>query len=317
MDTAEKYLDLHHAIFKSNIKGDTSAGEPRSTVKIKDGKITEIRVHQHSLKIYQSHFEKLPICWKRMWHTQLLRDVSEETTESQMRGLYFESQCIGKTAYGYVNELPRLLNGKKSVHNIRIDEQIFNFKSIMKEDRYGIILVDDGFGNFKNCQIKNKKKLDIEDFEGMDIYLEGTADIISSIDFDKYQYEKACIDLKLTMDRNNTFGPYGWGEPSKLDHIQAYVYSYLFDMPFFYWVFDYNSRDRGEKIIPVNTDINHPDNARANEARIRFKETKQIIRSFCADILYNEAMDWPTNPKYSRCKNCPVVCPDRKTVEEV
>lgn len=317
MSKVEEFIEICKAISKN--KKIIHHHNATPSIIIQDGRIVELSVHQHALKLYQYRGEKNPLCWKRMWHETIYKDVESITTDSMLKGLFFESLCIGKTAHGAVTDLPRKIrDGSKTIDQIRIEEQAFLFKSLIAKEKYGIILVPDGFGGFKNVQISHKKKVEIENLEGFNVFLRGTADIISPVKFDKYDYKNAAIDLKLTKDRDSDYGDYCWGAPDRMDHMQAFVYSFLFDMPFFYWIFDYKPSDRGQKVIPVNTNVFHPERKKSNEAKLRLNEMHEAIRSYTYAVIENEANGWPTNPAYSRCKLCQVPdCPDREDIQEV
>lgn len=284
-------------------------------VTIVDNRITEIFIHQSLIKRLQYKGEKINQCWKKVWHTELLCDYNNPMTKSMTFGVFFETLCIGKSNSDPIYDLKRKRNGDKTIDQVRIEEQAYLFKNTL--DKYGIILIPDGQGSYRNVQVSQKIKHEMEGYEDIDIYVEGVADIISPVSYGKYNYDTAVIDLKLTLNRESNYGYYCWGTPEYMDHIQAFIYSYIFKMPFLYWVFDYNSRDRGEKIIPINTNIEHKDRGKAMEARIRFKDMMQAIRSTAADILTYHTMGWPIVPKYERCKPCPIFnCEEREEIQE-
>jgi len=276
-----------------------------------NGDIKRINVSQSLMSRIVYKGEKTDACWRKLYHTELIRDIDTLATKSQGYGNYFETKCIGKGAYETMDELPLLKNGKKSVDHQRIDEQVFLFHHLAKER--GIILMDD----LSNVQVRNSQRYDMEGFESIEVFVEGTADIISPLSYEDYNFDVANIDLKLSLDRFTTRGYYTWGNLEWMDHTQAYMYAFLFNMPFLYWVFDYKSSDRGERMILVNTDIEHKDHKKANEARIRFKELHEGIRTTCAAIYDQHIRGYETNPEYNRCKNCPILdCKDRVKIEE-
>lgn len=291
---------------------------------IVDGDIEKIFVSQSLIRKLVYKGDKVEQCWLKIWHTEILRDMDTPQTKSMTYGRYFETECIGGTAYDEPIEMPKSKrDGSKLIDEVRIDEQIFLFKNSL--DKYSFILNEQADGTVKNAQIRESKKIDLEGFEGIDIYLEGTADFLSPIAFEKYVHDTAVIDLKLTLDRFAVHGYYTWGNLEHMDHIQGTVYHVLFGMPFFYWVFDYNSKDRGERLIPVITDVEHPEKEKAIEARLRLKQMYQSIRFVCSDIISYfmnpDATDpqgqpfW-IKPEYHRCKNCPVNCDVKETIQE-
>lgn len=103
-----------------------------------------------------------------------------------------------------------------------------------------------------------------------------------------------------------------------MDFIQVFIYGFLLELPFFYLVFDYKPKDRGYKLISVNTNLEHPDPQRRQEAMMRFNEMIEVIRKTILLILKHEEMGWYTNPSRANCKNCPVInCPDKDKNQEI
>jgi len=307
-------------LYQSIISSEPLIRSPTSRppkIKIVDGEIKELRISQTLIKKILYKGDKIEdVCWRKIYHVDLIGDYAQIVTESMKNGIFFETICLGKSNNDEsITDLPRKRNGEKKVDQIRIEEQAFLFKQKLIE--YGMMLVP-GTDEYKNVQVHGCVKHEMAGFGDIDVFIEGTADMITPIEYQLYKYDAAVGDLKLTIDRNSTYGYYSWGKPEHMDHIQAFVYSYLFNLPFFYWVFDYNSKDRGEKIIFVNTNTEHPDTLKANEARIRFKEMFQSIRTVAAEIITAYAKNWPTSPEYNRCKSCPVLnCKDRTKVEEI
>jgi hypothetical protein len=276
--------------------------------------IKTIIVSQTLLKAHSFKGEKNDLCWKRFYHEDLIHSHQKKITLPMLYGLYFEQQCIGRSRYDDKTELPRKQNGQKTIDHIRIDEQVFLFKSKINE--YGILL-DPIDGGYRNVQVQARRKLKLAGFEGIDIFLEGVADIVTPLEYENYNWPMAICDIKLTKDRFGGWGRNSWEYPDNRDHIQAIVYSKLFNLPFFYWVFDYKSTDRGEVIYPVNTNVEHSDFRKANEAKLRIIEMNERIRSYCADIITNNNI-WPVNPRYEICKMCSVLeCKSRNTIKEI
>ena len=219
-----KYIDLVNDIIidkpKVEIPPEKEQKKPR--VIIVDGKITEIHVTQSLITKLYFKGEKSDRCWKQMYHLELIRDMNGITTDPMLYGTYFETGGIGSGAYGELSELPLLKNGQKSVANQRIDEQIFLFKSLY--EKRGIILLDDR----SNTQVHKLDPWNLMDSMISKIFLEGTADIVSPIEYENYVYDMCVIDLNLTWDRFGEQGYRTWGNLANMDHIQAYTYAFLF-----------------------------------------------------------------------------------------
>lgn len=120
----------------------------------------------------------------------------------------------------------------------------------------------------------------------------------------------AVIDLKLTKDLDNTyqdkFTPWfsaPWGDLSKMDKTQAYLYSYLWNLPFMYLVFDYKAEDAGWKPFPVQTLATHPD---SQEAKTRHLELMRNVRFVLDRIIEWDSSGYRIEPS-DACKKCPVL----------
>ena len=235
-----------------------------------------------------------------------------------LSGQYAETGWIGSGVRGEkVTDLPRKKNGTKTIDHERIDEQIMIFDEVCK--KYGIIIQkENDNGRKKNVQIPDL--VEIKNIGGYDfpIFMSMTYDIISPISYGEVDLPAAIIDLKLTKNRDSTFPPYCWGSPEHMDHIQAFVYSFYSHLPFFYLIFDYKANDRGHKILPVNTNMNHPRKQKAAEARLRMDQMMTTIKGVLADITHYQELGWHTEPSYLNCKNCPILnCVDRGKNQEV
>lgn len=288
----------------------------------KDGKIIELELSSSIIKQFTFKTESIELCPLKEYHNTILKDLREPTTLSQQKGLFFETLCLGISAGdNKMTDLPRKPNGEKTVAQERIEEQVVMFERFCDEHNV-IVIPKDTKTNKKNIQIKQKVEWDTPNlpiFDGVKIIIKMEADLISPIKLSNmYDYDVACIDLKLTKDRDSTFSRFGWGNPDNIDHIQAYIYSWMLEMPFTYLIFDYKPNDRGWKFLPVNMNTKHSDANKANDAKIKLKEMHQSIRQTAQSILNYDNMEWHTEPDYDRCKNCPVYyCKDKETIKEL
>lgn len=292
---------------------------PTPSIQVReDGSIARISVSQSLISKFYYKGEARDYCPMKLYHTKILKDVDDPPTESMEKGNFFETKCIGSSVYGKTESLPLGKKGQKSLDQQRIEEQVLNFKLVCEQ--YGIIINQtEQLGMPKNVQKHFSVPVEIDQFaqEGIKTVINLTADILSPISYGQVDYPVAIIDLKLTIDRNSKYGDYCWGAPEYMDHIQAYVYGFILGFPFFYLVFDYNAKDRGYKIIPVNTNLQHPNPEKREEAMRRYKETVEIIRNTIQRIIDHHHHGWYTNPNRNNCKNCPLVCADRDKNQEI
>lgn len=293
---------------------------PKPSIEIReDGSVSKISVSQSLISKFFFKGELRDYCPMKVYHTRILKDVEEIPSEAMINGNFFETLCLGSSAYGKTLSIPAGRGGKKSITQERLEEQALNFKLVCEQ--HGIIINQtDSPGAPKNVQKSFSVNVEIDQFEEqeMGIAINLVTDILSPISFGQVDYPMAVIDLKLTWDRNSTYGEYCWGAPEYMDHIQAYLYGFILSFPFFYLVFDYNSKDRGFKIVPVNTNLQHPDPSKREEAMRRYRETIEIIKKTVQIILNHHHHGWYTNPNRNNCKNCPMVdCIDRNKNQEV
>ena len=174
------------------------------------------------------------ICWKKLYHEYVLHDIDIPPTEAMLKGLYFETKCIGAGAHGQaVYHLPRkavseaqkrrakVLNqevlGEKKIDHIRIDMQVERFKE--EVGKYFINIIQG-----VNTQVTIRKWWDKE----REIMLVGTMDIFpTTMTLEDGETILCGIDLKLTQDINSTFGEYCWGAMQYMDVTQLLMYHYL------------------------------------------------------------------------------------------
>mgnify|MGYP006971737717 CR=1 FL=1 len=285
------------------------------------GKITELYVSKSLAKQLQYQGNPKPICPYKIYHMELLRDITVSPSDPMVKGLYFESKTIGMSAGGGgTYDLPRhRTTGDKLVDHVRIDNAVDRFFEVSKE--LGMII------DPKYTQVHNRLKwIDETRNWDIDIFMEGTSDIFSPIHTPNYQFDVINIDLKLTKDRDSTFPPFGWGDTSNIDFFEAMIYRVLFELPFMYLIFDYRKDNPGYKDIPVVTDVNDSDPQRALKASNRMRDLWQTIRWIAGSIQMWEAEGWKKDPSFHEflgkpvtpCKDCPIYdCEERSKTEPV
>ena len=284
------------------------------------GRITALRISKSLVRQLIYRGEPYPVCPCKIYHTALLKDIQIPPSDSMIKGLYFESKCLGLSADGSATiDLPRhKKTGAKLADHDRIDQAVERFFQVTKE--YGMIVEKD------QTQVYHKRRW-IDQHHNWDIpvYLDGTLDFISPISTPGYSFETATIDLKLTKDKevcdsfsNGLFHATPWGNMEMADFTEAMIYRLIFGKPFVYLVFDYKRENPGFKDIPIITDINDPDPQKAAKAGIRMADLQNTIRWVINAILGWESMGWAMTPIAKVCATCPISdCKKRNENSEV
>lgn len=293
---------------------------PKIKVSAVTGKISQLRISKSLIRQLIYKGEPYPVCPYNVYHTLLLKDIALPESESMLKGLYFESKCIGSGAGGrVVDDLPRhKKTGAKLSDHERIDQAIQRFFLVV--NAYGMI-VDPQY-----TQIYRKRLW--KDPSGgypVPVFLDGTLDFISPITTSRYSFDVATIDLKLTRDRtasefiiSGLYHPTPWGTPQYMDFTEAMLYRVLFELPFIYLVFDYKKDDPGFRDLPITTDIHHKDPAKAAIARQRMNQLYFTLRWVADSVFRWEHQRWPMEPNTLVCSKCPVSdCPKRMEKTEV
>lgn len=161
-------------------------------------------------------FEKTDTCPKR-WYDQWVEKLfTQESTEPQNNGNYFEYLCIGKNAKGNtVTEIPKTKSGEVTALEKRMEIQAKRFKDFF----------DPTHKDYLGYQILDTQLLLSGKINGINV--EGTADIhaVTKLTVDR----PVIIDIKTSEDIYSTRSEYGWGNPiNDLDLIQQSLYSELY-----------------------------------------------------------------------------------------
>lgn len=307
---------------KTTVKENVSIDKPIQKIDISTvtGKITGIRVSKSLIRQLIYKGEPYPVCPYKVYHTTLLRDVVSPPSDSMIKGLYFESKCLGACADGSATiDLPRhKKTGAKLADHDRIDQAVERFFRV-KQD-YALIVEPN------KTQLYHKRRwVDPDHKWNIPVYLDGTLDFISPITTPVYSFELATIDLKLTKDKdvcdsfsNGLFHATPWGNMEGADFTEAMMYRLIFGKPFVYLVFDYKRDNAGFKDIPIITDINDPDPLKAAKASIRMAELQHTLRCVIDTILQWESLGWPMIPIAKVCATCPILdCQKRNESNEV
>lgn len=277
---------------------------------------------------YQSQDGELYYC-PLMYKEVTLEKKYDIQTESMKKGVFFESLWIGDTRDGnLILDLPRkklkkkerlenevaISEGRKPPHKgdkmidqIRIERQVEVAKTVSKN--MGMRIETEGPN--KNVQIYKKIPFGMYEDELGEVWLEGTADIYDTpIQLGEVYYDRAVVDAKLTGNIHSERKPYCWGIPKEMPHYQGSMYSKIFGLKFVYLVFDYKPVPEW-KPIPFSYTAG------------REHELHEVIRKVASRIRYHQRYGWDVEPKYGRCKVCPLnftkggPCQKAQIIEEV
>ncbi len=284
------------------------------------GKITAIRVSKSLLRQLIYKGEPSPVCPCKVYHTLLLRDIQSPPSESMIKGLYFETKCLGTSADGNTTiDLPRhKRTGARLAEHDRIDQAVERFFQV-KHD-FGLIVEK------TNTQVYHRRRwVDSGESWNVPVFIDGTLDLVSPISTPGYSFKSATIDLKLTKDRDNVesytnglFHAMPWGNMEMADFSEAMMYRLIFGKPFVYLVFDYKRDNQGFRDIPIITDVNDPDPVKAAKATFRMQDLARTIRWVVNAILEWEHLRWPMVAIPKVCSTCPILdCPKRNESSEV
>lgn len=255
----------------------------------------QIIISQSLIKEMIVQGNEVNVCPLLLWKTMISKELRQDPTDPMRKGSFFEYIALGGGAPGTeeVTTLPLVRGDKKSADQIRIEAQATVFLNAI--NRYEV--------NIEKTQVVFEKEWDNASniwADQYEILIKGVADFqspIKAIGIDSNNqriplfYDDAIHDLKLTADVNNTFGPYAWGVPYAMDHIQAAIYNYLTDLPFFYWVFDYKPKPE-YKIIQKKVDSTTK------------MEMHESIRKVVEKIVMFEENEWDAVPYFNLCSNC-------------
>ena len=261
--------------------------------------LTQIDLSTSVISRFIHNGEKLDYCPKKNYETVITKKYWQPPTEKMLEGLFLEQALIGRSnSDDVVDDLPRdKRNGNKKTAQIRLEKHIADWDNI--KEQHGIIVTD------TNVQVKHKLKWENDYFDN--VYIGGTADLISPFKGDVWwhdkfisvDYEMAIIDIKKTDNLINTFGDYCWGDYDNMDKFQLVLYARIFGLPTLYYVFD-TTKELRRKAYHVPIDD--------SEGLMLYKECEQTIDKMIQIILFYEKNGWVTNPSQRNCKNCPVNC---------
>lgn len=246
---------------------------------------------QTALKDFEKE-QTCPVRWKAQWldkHPELNKE-EEDPLHVFNLGKYFETKCIGSSAYDEgVLELPKKQNGDPRVIEVRILQQVENYKKLMEEG------LKDPEGNVV--------KLDVTDVQ---LRLEGETEAgtvdIRAVELSPNEGQVHYIDLKLTASITSEYGP--WGNIDEVDVTQMIMYNRLAqevmgeNPQMSYLVFEHGP---DMNCMWMLVDVHRP---ALSALQLRLDTANEIIEE------YNKE-GWSYYPSRKECIGCPLECDQR------
>ncbi len=271
----------------------------------KDGREKSLlRLSQSTIKRLTD--ENSTFCPRRYFVYEIEGQFKQESSEAQIKGQLFEYLALGnKNKEGFIPRLPQLKTRNKdgdmkSADEKRIEIQAQRFVDNMPE--YGIEVI--------NREVYVEMPYEIHDADTGEtdtILLHGTIDAV--IDYEGRPY---LMDLKMTSSLKNTFGPYAWGNYWQMNHIQAYIYTYI--------MYHLDPEKRTYGWVYYVADLTPEEDYKLIEIKItnvRIAEMKEGIRQAWKKYRDFEAQGFAPAGDFHECKTCQVMdCSGRKTVRD-
>lgn len=210
------------------------------------------------------------------------------STEAMNKGNYFETLVLGATKDGHQATMKKLDSGAKSTDQVRIEAQASQFlhrwtKEYQMDLHQAHVPLIVGLGE----RYAFRANLDV---------------LTSMLDETVWPevMPEVVVDVKLTQSLLTTFGPFAWGLPEAMDHLQGYAYSWTYEqiydrkVPFYYFVVSYGPRPDHKRILLDVT----PENKK--QFLERLGRTVDLIEN------YDTKGPWPRVPGEQNCRTCPL-----------
>lgn len=237
--------------------------------------------------------ENATSCPKRFNALYFTNELEREASDMMNKGIYFENLCTGG--------------------GLRDREEVPKVKGVDKERiEYNAKL----FGQFFDRESPTFSGLDIVEKDiklgpvelvtkyGEPYMADGIIDLLCHDGKDHWM-----IDMKITKDSSNTFGPFPWGNIGAMDTIQLYFYKKLLkkvrglDVRVAYLLFDISPSIADPRFI----EITHTE-----ETEDRFEE--RVADALHILSVYMEG-DWGwVKPSFKDCGSCNLECPFRDKI---
>lgn len=253
----------------------------------------EIKISQSLIKALR--FDELdePQVCPKLVKLQYIDGMFDSPSTVMQYGNYFETQILGSNKDGSrTDDLPRTFKrGEKTTDHQRIDDMVDEFKNVVIPE----YMLD----------VESHPHIELEaQLPGIPYPIVGHLDLVSdimdpTIDPDN-KIGPVIIDLKITADLGATYGPFPWGAPYRMDHLQAKFYQYLWEEQygeptyFYYFVAEYGPK-RNWKVF------------RRDRKPLDKQEVKEAIRKTSSYLdEWLKTSDFPIKPNYEDCSRCPL-----------
>jgi len=155
------------------------------------------------------------ICYRKIFAKYIL-GLRTDPSDAMKNGLLFEDLCCD-TNNNNIELAKHNKSGRKLTTELRIEQQAHIFKEWVRSV--------EGVVNETNSQIVIFKKWEVD----RKVILRGVLDIFPFVHYDINTGELiiSILDIKMTGNITTTYGKFCWGEPERMDHLQAVFYSYL------------------------------------------------------------------------------------------
>lgn len=155
------------------------------------------------------------ICYRKIFAKYIL-GLRTDPSDAMKNGLLFEDLCCD-TNNNNIELAKHNKSGRKLTTELRIEQQAHIFKEWVRSVN--------GTVNETNSQITIFKYWD----KDPNVILSGKLDVFPFLHYDinTGEFIVSILDLKYTGDITSTFGKFPWGEPERIDHLQAIWYLYL------------------------------------------------------------------------------------------
>lgn len=253
---------------------------------------SDIKISQSLIKAMRFDENEVPQVCPMFLKMQYIHKIEKPPTLSMQYGNYFETRVLGANRDGErTDQLPLTPSTqKKTADHIRIDDMAHEFLTNIVPS----YMLDLSMAHVT---------LDAE-LPGIEFDLIAHLDLVSpildpTIDPDK-AVKTAIIDTKLTQDLSSTHGDFSWGQPEKMNHLQAVFYDMVWELkfgervPFYYIVCEYGP---GKRWVVIRKKVTDGD---------REEASSKILLTNNTLIEWASKQRFPIAPNYQDCTNCPI-----------
>ena len=228
-----------------------------------------------------------------------LDGMPSRPSAAMTRGLYFETLLYGATDQGEIVEMERNKNGSKSEAQMRVEAQAFRVKSELRQEF--------------NMDFHGPREVIEVELNDPKYVFRASLDMVTSIRTHTGEVvPNAILDFKITDSILSSYGEFAWGMPHIMDHVQAFSYTWAYQLkyktkvPFYYLVMDL-SPAKLYKFVGGYV------------GATEIAEFKERLRKTIASIEYYQKDGWPIVPSHDNCKGCPLkdTCPGYRQGKDI